>query len=106
MHHVLDVVPVSHKVNTQQAGVAVGGVEGLEAVTQVLLYCQASQAAAQMLQEHKDIHILSYMTSTVLARRLCNIKKKQRNIIIKADMYMFLFILELLKGVKNAYNFL
>lgn len=74
MHHVLDVVPVSHKVNSQQAGVAVGGVEGLEAVTQILLYCQASQAAAQMLQEHKDIHILSYMTSTVLARHFCNYK--------------------------------
>lgn len=79
MHHVLDVVPVSHKVNSQQAGVAVGGVEGLEAVTQILLYCQASQAAAQMLQKHKDIRILSYMTSTVLTRHFCNIKQKKKN---------------------------
>lgn len=102
MHHVLDVVPVSHKVNSQQAGVAVGGVEGLEAVTQILLYCQASQAAAQMLQEHKDIHILSYMTFTVLARHFCNIKKKKKKNIIKSEMYLFQFILELLKGAKNA----
>lgn len=50
MHHVLDVVLISHKVNAQQAGVAVGGVEGLEAVTQFLLHCQASETAAQMLQ--------------------------------------------------------
>lgn len=50
MHHVFDVVLISHKVNAQQAGVAVGGVEGLETVTQILLHCQASQTAAQMLQ--------------------------------------------------------
>lgn len=50
MHHVFNVVLISHKVNAQQAGVAVGGVEGLKAVTQILLHCQASQAAAQMLQ--------------------------------------------------------
>ncbi len=50
MHHVFDVVLISHKVNAQQSGVAVGGVEGLEAVTQLLLHCQASQTAAQVLQ--------------------------------------------------------
>lgn len=50
MHHVVNVMLISHKVNAQQAGVAVGGVEGLEAVTQFLLHCQASQAAAQVLQ--------------------------------------------------------
>lgn len=50
MHHIFNLMLISHKVNAQQAGVAVGGVEGLEAVTQVLLHCQASQAAAQMLQ--------------------------------------------------------
>lgn len=49
MHHVVNVVFISHKVDAQQAGVAVGGVEGLEAVTQVLLRCQTSQAAAQVL---------------------------------------------------------
>lgn len=50
MHHVFNVMPISHKVNAQQASVAVGGVEGLEAVTQFLLHCQASQTAAQVLQ--------------------------------------------------------
>lgn len=49
VHHVVDVVLVSHKVDSQQAGVTVGGVESLEAVTQVLLRGQASQTAAQML---------------------------------------------------------
>ena len=49
MHHVLDVVSISDEVNAQQAGVAVGGVKGLEAVTDIILHCQASQAAAQML---------------------------------------------------------
>lgn len=49
MHHVLDAVPISHKVNAQQAGVTVRGVEGLETVTQLLLYRQTSQTAAQML---------------------------------------------------------
>lgn len=50
MHHVFNVVLISHKVNAQKASVAVGGVEGLEAVTQFLLHSQASQAAAQMLK--------------------------------------------------------
>lgn len=50
VHHVFNVVLIRHKVNAQQAGVAVGGVEGLKAVTQFLLHCQASQTAAQMLQ--------------------------------------------------------
>lgn len=50
MHHIFNLVFISNKVNAQQAGVTVGGVEGLEAMTQVLLHCQASQAAAQMLQ--------------------------------------------------------
>lgn len=50
VHHVFNVVLISHKVNAQQAGVAVGGVEGLKAVTQFLLHWQASQTAAQMLQ--------------------------------------------------------
>lgn len=49
MHHVFDVVLISNKVNAHQAGVTVGGVEGLETVAQVGLHCQASQAAAQML---------------------------------------------------------
>lgn len=49
MHHVFDVVPISNKVDSHQAGVTVGGVEGLETVAQVGLHCQASQAAAQML---------------------------------------------------------
>lgn len=51
VHHVVDVVPIAHKVNAQQAGVAVGGVEGLEAVAEVLLHCKAGQAAAQVLRE-------------------------------------------------------
>lgn len=49
MHHVINVVFISHKVNAQQASVTIGAVKSLEAVTQVLLHCQASQAAAQML---------------------------------------------------------
>lgn len=51
VHHVVDRVFIRHKVNPQQAGVAVGQLEGLEAVTQFMLHCQTSQAAAQMLQE-------------------------------------------------------
>lgn len=51
VHHVFNVVLVSHKVNAQQAGVAVRGVESLEAVTQFVLHCQASQTAAQILHE-------------------------------------------------------
>lgn len=50
MHHVFDVVLISNKVDAHQAGVIVGGVEGLETVAQVGLHCQASQAAAQMLK--------------------------------------------------------
>lgn len=50
MHHVFDVVLISNKVDAHQAGVTVGGVEGLETVAQVGLHCQASQAAAQMLK--------------------------------------------------------
>lgn len=50
MHHIFNLVLISHKVNAQQTGVAVGGVEGLEAVTQVLLHRQAGQTAAQMLR--------------------------------------------------------
>lgn len=49
VHHVFDAVLISNKVDAHQASVTVGRVEGLEAVTQVALHCQASQAAAQML---------------------------------------------------------
>lgn len=49
MHHVFDVVLISNKVDAHQAGVTVAGVEGLEAVAQVGLHRQASQAAAQVL---------------------------------------------------------
>lgn len=51
MHHVVNVVLIAHKVDAQQAGVAVGRVEGLEAVAQVVLHRQASQTAAQVLRE-------------------------------------------------------
>lgn len=51
MHHVIDVVLIAHKVDAHQAGVAVGRVEGLEAVAQVFLHRQASQTAAQVLRE-------------------------------------------------------
>lgn len=50
MHHVLDVVSVGDKVDAQQARVAVGGVEGLEALAQAQLGRQSGQTAAEMLQ--------------------------------------------------------
>lgn len=49
MHHVFNGVLISNKVDAHQASVTVGRVEGLEAVAEVGLHCQASQAAAQML---------------------------------------------------------
>lgn len=60
MHHEIDVVLIGNKVDAHQAGVTVGGVEGLETVAQVVLHCQASQAAAQMLKverRHKVITV-------------------------------------------------
>lgn len=54
MHHVIYVVPIGHKVDAQHAGVAVGRVEGLEAVAEVLLHCQARQTAAQVLSDRRD----------------------------------------------------
>lgn len=64
MHHVVNMVLVGHKVNAQQAGVAVGGVEGLEAVAQVLLHRQAGQTTAQMLQAcHTDKNISGILSN-------------------------------------------
>lgn len=68
MHHVINVVPVTHKVDPQQASVAVGGVEGLEAVTQVVFHCQPSQTAAQVLHERRE----QTTSSTVLKSLLHN----------------------------------
>lgn len=61
MHHVFNAHLLSHKVNAQQAGVAVRGVEGLETVTKLLLYCQTSQTAAQILYARgKDYMMLLF----------------------------------------------
>ncbi|XP_010782649.1 integrator complex subunit 1-like [Notothenia coriiceps] len=48
VHHIFNLELVGHKVDAQQAGVAVGRVEGLEAVAQVLLHGQAGQTTAQL----------------------------------------------------------
>lgn len=64
MHHVVDVVLIGHKVNAQQASVAVRGVEGLEAVTEVILHRQASQAAAQVLKKRRKRNVLLYFFIT------------------------------------------
>lgn len=59
MHHVFNVVLISNKVDAHQAGVAVGGVEGLETVAQVGLHRQTSQTAAQVLDGGKrDVVIM------------------------------------------------
>lgn len=50
VHHVLNVVSVGDKVDAQQARVAVGGVEGLEALAQAQLGRQSGQTAAEMLR--------------------------------------------------------
>lgn len=55
MHHVLDVVLVGDEVDAEQAGVAVGGVEGLEALAQTQLRRQTRQTAAQVLW-NQDTH--------------------------------------------------
>jgi len=85
VHHIVDVVLVDHKVDAQQAGVAVGGVEGLEAVAQVLLRHQVSQAAAQVLQvmgkerqsmsDHNQSEITIAERIVVVAQNISNLKR-------------------------------
>lgn len=65
MHHVFNVESISHEVNAQQAGVTVGAVKSLEALTQVPLRCQTSQAAAQILHVRGEIILPLLMLCTL-----------------------------------------
>lgn len=69
MHHVFNGVLISNKVDAHQASVTVGRVEGLEALAQVGLHCQASQAAAQMLNVGRRYMVM--MVNTCKLFQVC-----------------------------------
>lgn len=79
MHHVFNGVLISNKVDAHQASVTVGRVEGLEAVAQVGLHCQASQAAAQMLNVGRRDMAMIVNTYKLLLRMVEIWHKKKSN---------------------------
>lgn len=81
MHHVFNGVLISNKVDAHQASVTVGRVEGLEAVAQVGLHCQASQAAAQMLNVGRRDMVMIVNTCKRLPR-MVEIWQRKKNVTV------------------------